>query len=73
MATVWVNGEMSLYAAGMLGIDVEATTVREALDACIDRYPQLSGKIEWRTILLEGKVVDDLDTEISPNSSVRVL
>jgi len=70
-------------AAGQRLVDVEATTVREALGALVDRYPALAPRVlegdgvpTFLNVFVDGddvRLLSGLDTPTAPTSKILLL
>jgi molybdopterin converting factor small subunit len=70
-------------AAGERSVDVEASTVRDALDALVDAHPALASRVRegdgvpsFLNVFVDGediRLLRGLDTEVGPEATVLLL
>lgn len=83
MATFKLYGNLEPLVDGAQPIDLEVTTVREAIDALTKRYPALVGELvhegggynRYYSLLVNGEMMDfldDLDTKLAEGDEVTI-
>ena len=83
MAEIRIPPVLRPDAGGNRQLDVEAGTVREALDALIDRYPSLSGRViegdgvpAFLNVFVDGedvRLADGLATPVGATTKILLL
>jgi len=83
MAEIRIPPVLRPDAGGNRLLDVEAGTVREALDALIDRYPSLSGRViegdgvpAFLNVFVDGedvRLADGLATPVGATTKILLL
>ena len=83
MATFKLYGNLEPLVNGNQPLEVQAATVRAAIDELVQRFPTLAGELvqssgeynRYYTLIVNGEMMeflDDLNTQLAPTDEVTI-